>query len=101
MDGTGLQSTHIQGGSDNTAPFPRNHPYISSCKLQLGEISTAAKLLMYSYRGGNDGAVLSLPPCTCTLVDPCMASLHSFEIIFILLILYYYNHYILRYTMTM
>ena len=36
-----VYKVHIQGGSDNTAPFPHNHPYISSCKLQL-EISTAA-----------------------------------------------------------
>ena len=33
---------HIQGGSYSTAPFPHNHPYISSCILQLDEISTAA-----------------------------------------------------------
>ena len=33
---------YIQGGSDNTAPLPHNHPYISSRKLQLAEISTAA-----------------------------------------------------------
>ena len=23
------KAVHIQGGSDNTAPFPHNHPYIS------------------------------------------------------------------------
>ena len=28
----------VQGGNDNTAPFPHNHLYISSCKL----ISTVA-----------------------------------------------------------
>ena len=33
---------HIQGGGDNTALFPYNRPYISSCKLQLAVISTAA-----------------------------------------------------------
>ena len=36
---------HIQGGSDNTAPFPHSHPYTSSCKLQLAEISTAGMVM--------------------------------------------------------
>ena len=51
-DGTGLQIHSIQGGSDNTAPFPHNHPYINSCKLQLDEISTAATYVgMHGYVG--------------------------------------------------
>ena len=33
---------HIQGGSDNTMPFPLNHPYISTCMLQPAQMSTAA-----------------------------------------------------------
>ena len=37
-----VYNVHIQGGSDNTAPFTHNHSYISSRKLQLAEISTAA-----------------------------------------------------------
>ena len=42
-DGTGLQvPCTYASGSNNTAPLPNNHPYISSCKLQLAEISTAA-----------------------------------------------------------
>ena len=37
-----VYKVHSQGGSDNTKPFPCSHPYISSCKLQPAEISTAA-----------------------------------------------------------
>ena len=35
---------HLLGGSENTAPLLHSHPYIpvSSCKLQLAGISTAA-----------------------------------------------------------
>ena len=48
---------HIQGGSDNTAPLPNNHPYISSCKLQLAEFYCSYSC-MYGWLCGN-GAVLS------------------------------------------
>ena len=42
-DGIGPQSTHtVQGCGYKTAPLQHNHPYISSCKLQIAEISTAA-----------------------------------------------------------
>ena len=37
-----VYKVHKKGDSDNTAPFPHNHPCISSCKLQFAEIFTAA-----------------------------------------------------------
>ena len=42
-DGTSLQDTHTKWQLVITQhQFPNNHPYISSCKLQLAEISTPA-----------------------------------------------------------
>ena len=46
-----VYKAHIQGGSDNTASFPHNHPYISSCKLRLAEISTAISITPPSLAG--------------------------------------------------
>ena len=36
-----VNKVDIQGGTDNTVLFTHNHPYISSCKLQLSEVSSA------------------------------------------------------------
>ena len=51
-----VYKVHIQGGSDNTALFPHNHPYISSCKLQLNKF-----LLQLVLRDGYVGVVLCSP----------------------------------------
>ena len=37
-----VYKVRIQGGSDNTAPFTHNYPYISRCKLQHAVVSSAA-----------------------------------------------------------
>ena len=36
---------HIQGANDNTAPLTHNHPYMSSCKLQLAKIAQLQLLM--------------------------------------------------------
>ena len=77
-----LYKIHIQGDSDNTTPFP--HITISSCKLQLAEISTTAT---YVYRDGCLGisVVLSLPPCMIVYIFcrpvPSLQSVDLYEII--------------------
>ena len=56
-----VYKVYIQGGSDNTAPFAHNPPYISSCKLQLAEISTAATyvgMVMWEWCCGNCTATM-------------------------------------------
>ena len=81
--------THIQSGSDNTAPFSHNHPYISSCKLQLAEISTTATyvgMVMWEWC-----CVITAKPFMCILCRP-VSSLHSvYEIIFIYTCKYIYT----------
>ena len=79
-----VYKVHIQGGSDNTTPSPHNHPYISSCKLQLAVISTAATyvgMVMWGW------CCVITAPLYVYFVDQCHASLHSFD--FYEIILYY------------
>ena len=59
-----VSKVHIQGGSDNAAPFPHNHPYKRKFLLQL-------YLCIQGWLSGN-GAVLSLPPYMYVyFVDQC------------------------------
>ena len=78
-----VYKVHIQGGSYKS-PFPHNHPYISSCKLQIAEIPTAATYV---------GMVMWEWCCVITVtlyvyfVDQChhyIYPLDFYEIIFIL-----------------
>ena len=44
-----VYKVHIQGGNDNIAPFPHNHPYISSWMLRLGKIATYVGIVVWEW----------------------------------------------------